>query len=107
MMLGLTGSADERAEQGGAAGLVLGEGVVVLGLEAGGTRCWSGSSCRSRRSTRTRSPAGAGGCTSRCPGAGGPLALSGEDRAELERLARSEEPRLAERADHLGVRGVG
>jgi hypothetical protein len=31
----LAGSADERAEQGGAAGLVLGEGVVVLGLEAG------------------------------------------------------------------------
>src|ERR1700757_1659847 len=27
-----------------------------------------------------------------------PLALSGEDRAELERLARSGEPRLAERA---------
>jgi len=75
--------------------------VPASGLAGwGGTRYWSGSRCRFRRSIRTRSPAGAGGCTSRCRAGGDARGAAGPFSARSRR-------RAAGRAGRRGLRLSG
>ena len=68
----LVESGEQSVEDLLAAELSFVDGVVALGLAGwGGTRWWSGRRCRTRRSTRSGSPARPVGRSSRCRACGG------------------------------------